>query len=77
MIAKLDKQFIDLPFLVVNPLILGFDSLVQFTLVLRVLLESVLQVCSSSVVRKILGASASLPLPLQLRGFRPWMLKKE
>ena len=137
MIAKLVEQFIDLPFLVVDPLILGFDSLVQFTLVLRVLLESSLQVCQLFLEkgslpfqlccqqggfspfaqkfakgevkcgefckvgvkgmwllfyvgclswlrhsghgesRKILGASASLPLPLQLSGLRAWLLKKK
>ena len=62
MIAKLDKQFIDLPFLVVNPLILGFDSLVQFTLVLRVLLESVLQVCSSFATQKDFGSKRISPI---------------
>ena len=71
MVAKLVEQFIDLPFLVVNPLILGFNSLVQFTLVLRVLLESVLQVCQLFLEK----GSLSFQFCRQQGGFPPFAQK--
>jgi len=70
-VAKLVEQFIDLPFLVVNPLILGFDSLVQFTLVLRVLLERVLQVCQLFLEK----GSLSFQFCCQQGGFPPFAQK--